>query len=185
MAPRLGFPQHTPFRRRKARNSASFTRLREPRPVWTGEPLDLFDRLERHWYPGPARDDSDRQKRATEEDIAKFEAEHGVKVPEDFREYLLRFNGIEEDPEVFRFWPLHELRPVDLKSFRVPDRERYFFFADYLIECFYYAIYLGDRPELQNWVVIPCMPRQPFVAVNFTGFIELYLDDARAIYGPA
>ena len=104
-------------------------------------------------------------------------------LPADLREYFLRLNGIEEDPQLFRFWPLRELRPVDLKSFAVPDRERYFFFADYLIESFYYAIYLGDRPELQNWCVIPCMPRQPFVATNFTEFLELYLEDAPALYG--
>jgi hypothetical protein len=90
---------------------------------------------------------------------------------------------VTEDPELYRFWPLNEVRQVDIASFQVPERDRYFFIADYLIESYYFAIYLGATPELQNWVVIPCMPRQPFVATSFSEFLELYLKDDPRIYG--
>lgn len=182
-AGKSAFPSRTMFRRHRRPLDESEGRLWAPKPTWTGEPLDPFDRLERHWYRGPARDDGGRPKRPTEFELAQFEARHSVTLPADFREYLLKLNGVEEDPDLFRFWPLQELRPVDVPNFTVRERNKFFFFADYLIESHYYAIYLGDDPQLQNWVVIPCMPKQPFVATTFTGFIELYLQDAPAIFG--
>jgi hypothetical protein len=185
MALKWSFPRRTLFRRRKSRNATNPVLFRIPAPAWTGETIGLLDRFERHCYAGPPHDSSDRPSCATEEEIDRFETLHGVRMPSDLRDYFLRLNGVEEAPELFRFWPLGEVRPVDLESFRVPDREHYFLIADYLIESFYYAIYLGNKPELQNWVVIPCMPHQPFVAITFTAFLELYLVDAPALYGQA
>jgi len=104
-------------------------------------------------------------------------------LPADLREYFLRLNGIEEDPEVFCFWPISRLRRVDLKTFNVFQSESYFFFADFLIESHYYAIYLGDDPFFQNRVILPDFPRSPIIAKTFTEFLDLYLIDDPKLFG--
>ena len=98
---------------------------------------------------------------------------------------------MEEDPDMFCFWPLRRLAPVPSVSSlakataSLREVDRYFVFADYMIESSYYAIYLGDNPDLQNRVLLPDFPNQPVIAANFSDFIELYLRDDPKLYGNA
>lgn len=162
----------------------------EPLSVWNGEPADLLDRVKRYWYPNPASFDRKAHRLATEEEISAFEETNSVKFPWDFREYFLRLNGVDEDDQLFCFWPLSSLARLENARFKwpagtlnFPGSDSYFVFADFLIECMYHAIYLGDDPSLQNRVILPDFPNQPVIAPNFSNFLEIYLADAPAIYG--
>jgi len=145
--------------------------------------MEILDRLERHWYRSKTQWNLNGPVAASREDIDAFEQKYGVVLPADLREYFLRLNGIEEDPEVFCFWPISRLRRVDLKTFNVFQSESYFFFADFLIESHYYAIYLGDDPFFQNRVILPDFPRSPLIAKTFTEFLDLYLNDDPKLFG--
>ncbi len=62
--------------------------------------------------------------------------------------------GDEMDEDLYRFWPLAEVKPVheqlaDTEHFSYPDRFAYpdcFVFADHCIDCWDYAIKLTDDP---------------------------------------
>jgi len=142
----------------------------------------ILDRLEKHWYLTWRGWQPSKSTAATAREIAGFEQENGVSFPADFRDYLLRFNGIEEDPELFCFWPIGKIRRLDFAT-SLLQPEKYFLFADFLIESIYYAIYLGDDPFFRNRVVLPDYPGSPTIAPTFTEFLELYLRDDKKIYG--
>jgi SMI1 / KNR4 family (SUKH-1) len=126
------------------------------------------------------------------EEVQAFEEKHAVTFPPDLREYFLRLNGVSEDPDLFCFWPINRLvsarsKPLNLVTSvaKLPEADRYFVFADYLIESHYYAIYLGNNPALHHWVILPDFPNHPMVAPSFSSFLELYLQDSPRIYGNA
>ena len=80
--------------------------------------------------------------------VGAFEETHRVVVPDDFREYLLRLNGLADygpgaDQNGFGFWPLSRIRPVATEE-RPPHftESGYFVFADYLDWSWAYAIQL-------------------------------------------
>jgi len=143
----------------------------------------LCIRMARHWYRDGSAPDQFRPKCPTEADIQAFEEQNGVRFPADFREYFQRLNGIDMDPGLFRFWPLSRLIPLKSSSTVALETDRHFVFADYMVGTWYYAIYLGEDPFLQNRVILPDFPSQPVVAHSFSEFVELYLADSPRLYG--
>jgi hypothetical protein len=174
--PRLG-PLTTPIQRQASRH--------------VPESGDIFAGLEEYWYGGSSRWPSRRGPVATEEEVNAFETVHSIKVPDDLRAYFLRFNGVEEDPDMFCFWPLSRLASVlsisglSKATASLREVDRYYVFADYMIESYYYAIYLGDNPSVQHSVILPDFPKHPVIASNFSDFLELYLTDHPRIHGNA
>jgi hypothetical protein len=145
--------------------------------------MNVLERLERHWYQSKIQRNLIGPAPASQQDINTFEQKYDIVLPADFREYFLRLNGIDEDPDVFCFWPISKLKPVDLKNFAVLQAECYFFFADFLIESHYYAIYLGGDPFFQNRVILPDFSDSHMIAQTFTEFLELYLRDDPSLFG--
>ncbi len=122
--------------------------------------MDILERVESYWYESARVKHLKAPPVASDEDVAAFELRNAVQLPTDFREYFLRLNGTDGDGDtnVFRFWPLHEVRRVDIKGFNLLGSDSYYFFADYLVECWYYAIYLGSDPFFQNRIILPDFP---------------------------
>jgi len=144
---------------------------------------DLCIRMARHWYRDGSASDQFRPKCPSEGDVQAFEESHSVRFPADLREYFRRLNGIDMDPGLFRFWPLSRLTPVKSSPAVALETDRYFVFADYMVGTWYYAIYLGEDPFLQNRVILPDFPSQPVIARSFSEFVELYLSDSPRLYG--
>ncbi len=155
----------------------------EPVSVLTGSRVNPCDRLEQRWYANAATPARERPKCATGEEVDAFEQRNGVKLPADLREYFQRLNGIDMDAGLFRFWPLARLISLKLPPSVLGEADRYFLFADYMVGTWYYAIYLGDDPFLQNRVILPDFPSHPVIAPNFSEFVELYLTDSPRLYG--
>jgi hypothetical protein len=145
--------------------------------------VKILDRLEHHWYESEIERNFHDPKAASHEEVILFEQENGVTLPADFREYFLRLNDIDEDPGLFCFWPLSRLKRLDGKTSASLQSEGYFYFADYLIESHYYAIYLGNDPFFQNRVILPDFPNKPVIANTFSEFLELYMLDSPTLYG--
>ena len=145
--------------------------------------MEILDRLEQYWHRNWQAVATDRPTPASTQDLSEFEQMHQVTFPLDFREYLQRFNGIEEDPDLFCLWPINKIRRLDSKGFHLLQAESYYYFADYLIECHYYAIYLGNDGFFQNRVILPDFPGSPVIANTFTEFLELYLKDDPKLFG--
>lgn len=145
--------------------------------------INLCLRIARHWYRDGSPVDQFPAKRPTKDDLQAFEEQNSLRLPADLREYFQRLNGIDMDPGLFRFWPLSRLIPVKSSSAVALEADRYFVFADYMVGTWYYAIYLGEDPFLQNRVILPDFPSQPVIARSFSEFVELYLTDSPRLYG--
>jgi len=152
---------------------------------YTDLSLDVLDRLESFWYSEWPQV-SHRPIAATEEQIQAFEELNHIKLPANLRRYFLRLNGTDGngDDRMYRFWPISEIAPVakELKRFDLPEADRYFLFADFMIESYYFAIYLGNNPSLQNQIVVPDSFGKYPVAFDFSHFLELYLRDDPKLY---
>jgi cell wall assembly regulator SMI1 len=79
---------------------------------------------------------------ASEEEIAAFEARHGVHLPPEVRRYFAEVNGFaqgrgEMDAELVSLWPLSEVRLLsdEAPESTVPEPERYFVFGDWSLWC--------------------------------------------------
>jgi hypothetical protein len=146
-------------------------------------PSALCIGLEERWHGGSPVAGLDRPEPATGEEIVAFEQRNAVNLPADLREYFERLNGVNMDGRLFRFWPLSKLIPLKSSSSILIETNRYFLFADYMVGTWYYAIYLGDDPFLQNRVILHDFPTRPVIAQSFSAFVDLYLADSPRLYG--
>jgi hypothetical protein len=135
----------------------------------------------------------------TEAGIKDFESRYNVRLPQDFRDYFLRVNGMEthwpnaQDKEGFTFWPLERANTVleeaanhlhsdEWSSFS--GAESLFIFADYLDWSWAYAIKLSSDTLSGNPVFIIGKKKTPIeVAGSFSEFVNLYLIDSPILYG--
>ena len=124
-------------------------------------------------------------------DLVEFEARYSLKLPGDFREYLLACAPAAENWEDHRltnWWPLRRMQ-------RLPDEYRhelgnpavaaepasYLVFADGYIWCWAWAI--NCRPGGRfGWVAVIGTPGDRFVASSFSEFVDKFImEDDRVI----
>jgi hypothetical protein len=120
-------------------------------------------------------------KGVSESNVAAFETQWGVKLPADMREYFLTVDGMgnraEMDEAMFGFWPLEEVRPVEMcyphVTQSIPHAAGYFIFCDYSIELFVYAIRLSrdENPSTPIAMIYPQV--ECSFATRYRSFTEL------------
>lgn len=121
--------------------------------------------------------------------INRFEQRHNVILPEAVRDYFRTADGMGDDMdnEMFRFWPIQEVKPVeevlaDTENGMVyPDRYAYpncFVFADYCIWCWAYAVRLTDDPKQPAPVFRITGDKEPGeqMAASFIEFMSRYAE---------
>lgn len=116
---------------------------------------------------------------ASRRQFAEFEAKYGLWLPNDRRELWKRSNGTpneDGDCEHHYFWPIESFRPYETHPWAI-------IFADYLQECWWYAVDLTDGgPQGLGAVYeVGCVGDEVLpIASSSLEFIEPYLrDDAR------
>jgi hypothetical protein len=110
------------------------------------------------------------------------------------KEYFLLVDGMsawwpgDQDPKGFSFWPLARVRwaPEEFADLSPPcssflGAEEFYVFGDYLGWSWAYAIKLGVHAG-DNGVVLIGKDIPELVAGSFSTFVELYLEDAPALY---
>jgi hypothetical protein len=151
--------------------------------------LRPFQTLQRYWRES----NSEVATRVHDESaIVAVEQKYDVKLPEDFREYLLYCcpAGENWDDKLTDWWSLDRIKNIphehqhkianDLVS---QDARRYLFFADYSIWCAAWAIACGVD-ENRGRVVFIDGRYDRFVSDSFSQFIEASIWDWRSIaYG--
>lgn len=130
---------------------------------------------------------------ASFEAVRTFESRYSVALPDDLREYVRRLDGTgptwptDADEHGFNFWPLSRIRPVpdELAAFKmdpITGLDQYFVFADYREWSWAYAIRLTRDGSKDN-PVVPIGKGKPVpIANSFSGFLLLYLRDAKQLY---
>jgi hypothetical protein len=125
--------------------------------------------------------------------VAALERRYGISIPEDFRLYLLNTapSGYYMDEFNTTWWTLDQIRNIPdecsgemLDEARNPavvaEEKQYLVFADYLIWCYAWAICCSDGEHRGKVVLIG--DGDPFIARSFAHFVELLLNDGRAIH---
>lgn len=148
--------------------------------IVTAQPvLKPFQRLQRHWA---ATGDYVQTTTHAEGEVAALESRYGVRLPDDFREYLLVSCSVDENlwDEVVGWWPLDRIKNIhDEYQHAVRNPQvvasigTYLFFADYLAWCWAWAIACGDDENRGRVVAISGHDR--FVADSFSDFVDLYI----------
>jgi hypothetical protein len=116
--------------------------------------------------------------------IDDLERKYSIRLPNDFREYLLHScpRNEELDDNYISWWSSGRIKNiVDEYPHKITqetiarDAAKYLFFADYLIWCWAWAIACGDDENRGRVVVISGHDR--FVADSFAQFVDLYISD--------
>ncbi|WP_071595129.1 SMI1/KNR4 family protein [Hymenobacter aerophilus] len=134
---------------------------------------------------------------ASRAEIRAFERKYSVQLPKDMFDYFKLVNGMmdgETDNELFAFYSLDKLETVVNKfsdwhgipkysdALTTLDRpETLFLFSDYFIHLEAFAIRLDKSSILNNHVYAICGGMYQVVAVSFSAFIDLYLQDSEAL----
>ena len=117
---------------------------------------------------------------ATDDEIAAFESRHGLRLPDDLREYFRQVNGTAEYPDdlLTNFLSLVDVKPIT-DRLSENDVARYFVFADQMISAPDFAIGLGGSTPS----VVRCWGNelQP-VSDSFLTFIRLFMEDPWTIH---
>jgi hypothetical protein len=125
------------------------------------------------------------------ERVAHLEERYGLRIPDDFRHYLLHIAPLQDavDDEMTAWWSLDRIRniPDDLTEMNgeayqrsthteiAAEEGRYLLFADYLVWCWGWAVCCSDGPNRGRVALIG--DPDGFVADSFTEFVERYLLD--------
>ena len=122
------------------------------------------------------------------EAVESFESRYAIRIPEDFRLYLLEVAPAEDlwDDAHTIWWPPSRVRnipdeyehPIENAAIAA-EADAYLFFADYMIWCWAWAVCCSDGP---NRGKVACIADpEGFVADSFTQFVERYLRDPEAM----
>jgi hypothetical protein len=141
-----------------------------------------YQKLQRHWTDTKA---GITTAPLSEEAISGLEQKYGIRLPDDFRDYLVHSCPTDDwpsDNNMICWWPLACIKNiVDECERRITndtiarDAARYLFFADYSIWCWAWAIACGDDANRGRVAVIS--GNDVFVADSFAQFVDAYIDD--------
>lgn len=140
-----------------------------------------YEKLKRYWIDTDADIDTVA---LTESQLESLERKYGVRLPDDFREYLLHSCPVEGnfDNDLICWWPLDRIKNiVDEFPHKVTDETiardaaKYLFFADYSIWCWAWAIACGDDENRGRVAAIS--GRDRFVADSFAEFVNFFVQD--------
>ena len=146
----------------------------------------IGERLKDYW----SRDIVSIRPGATASQIEAFEAKYGVRLPADLRDYFETVNGFDMDKtgfcdnNLFSFFPIEEVLPVNNEYWQNPDDEPYFILVDFMIASAVYAIWLEGDADSESPVFVVYPRDHPIrIASSFSEFAEGYLEGKDSILG--
>jgi hypothetical protein len=148
--------------------------------------LPPYQKLQRYWL----QTGSDVQTTTPgERAVVALEQKYHVRLPEDFRDYLLHSCPSSEnnwDSESTCWWPLGRIKNIpeeykhEISNPAVAgDASKYIFFADYCMWCWAWAIACGDDENRGKIAVIGGSDN--FVADSLAQFVDRYINDAQSV----
>ena len=118
----------------------------------------------------------------TEQAVKALESKYQIRLPEDFREYLLYSCPSDEnlDEELTNWWPLERIKnipdegPPNLQNETIAaESAKYIFFADHMMWAGAWAICCGEGKNYGRVVFFGDPDR--FVADSFADFVDGYI----------
>lgn len=150
---------------------------------------DVLDRLLNHWQMNGTKPAASK---ASADDVTSWEAQYGVRLPDDLREYVTKVNGIlfgeqlEFDDNLNTLLPLSAIKPESEWSNREAPPNR-FVIADHCISCFWWTVDLDAERHSETAVSLSGTsdgkPRT--VATSMAEFLDMYIENSPTMYGPS
>ena len=128
--------------------------------------------------------------------VAELEQRHGVRLPDDFRSYLLEASGTGgwDDDVGIHWYPIERIKSLSeiqtseetgSNSEVCAEADRYLVFADWLDWCGYgYAICCSEGPR-RGYVAIVYPPAGRFICSSFTTFAHHAAADSDRLHSTA
>jgi hypothetical protein len=139
-----------------------------------------LERLLSWWDQAPVPDPPEREIRALEE-------RYSVRLPDDFRRYLLATmpHGNDWDHRGTRWFPLADIKSLreecaDWATISALDSDKLLVFADFLIWCYAWSVDCSDGETRGKVAIIT--GDDHYVADSFDDFLDRYLRDEGALH---
>jgi len=140
--------------------------------------MNVFQRLRAAWLSAdvvinPGADPSE---------IVAFESKHSVKLPPEFKDYLMTVNGMADgatDDQLISFLSLSAI-DCEMSQREAPSRRSDVVFAEYLIHSHVYVIRKSPFRK-QAWVFATDGRHERRLAGSFVEFVERYLNRPAAV----
>jgi len=157
--------------------------------VESERPLKPYERLRKHWIETDAGVETGSH---TESEIRALEARYGIRLPDDFREYVMHSCPRAEcgwDNTLTDWWNLSRIRSIREEFNSWPSIENpiilaniddHLFFADYSLWCWAWAINCGNG-EHRGRIAVISGGSDPFVADSFGEFVDRFVQDPRLL----
>lgn len=129
--------------------------------------------------------------RLTSQEMEAFQRWRSIQLPQDFKEYYQRANGMKSyypnytDTEGFLFYPLENLISFgDEFSVKAENAglKRTYIFAEYMHKSWWYGVKLNAMNQTYEIGIIPDKERFKPITASLSEFIDLYLRDEAALY---
>jgi len=158
--------------------------------LFDGEGKPFYQALAAAWK---AADPNTYEQDEDSPEIAALERRYSIRLPEDFRSYLLHAVPKTKfiDDIGTQWWSLAEIKsipdecpdgpPGQINEEIESEKHTYLIFSDYLIWCYAWAICCSDGPHRGKVALIGGSP-DAFVADSFREFVRLELSDAQEIH---
>lgn len=150
--------------------------------------MKAYEKLQKYWASSNSKVLSGTH---SEVAVAALEAQYEIRIPDDFREYLLNCCPQLEcdmDKSLFVWWQFDRIRNIpDEYSYKIEnplvaaESGKYLFFADYCIWCWAWAIACGDNDNRGRIVAIG--GGDHFIADNFGEFVDRLIADPEHYLG--
>jgi hypothetical protein len=123
------------------------------------------------------------------ERISKLEQKYKLRLPDDFRTFLLKACPMEEffDAENSTWWEFDRIRSIPDEYQHIvrnqiigPHSHKYLFFADHSIWCWAWAISCTEDADFGKVAIIGGNPDH-FVANSFSDFVDAYTSDFKSV----
>jgi len=148
--------------------------------------LKPYQKLKRYWDDTGAGIDTIE---LAAEQVEGLEQRYGIRLPSDFREYLLCScpDGEVYEEDLTSWWSLDRIRNIPeeynheiVDNAIARDAAKYLFFADYSLWCFAWAIACGEDENRGKILIVS--GRDRFVADSFSQFVDRYVADKKQVF---
>lgn len=124
----------------------------------------------------------------SEYEISSFENKKGIRMSNDFQNYIRAINGMKEccdtDDNGFYFYSLKDLYLYDDKfENNGIMKQKLVIFADYFTEPWWYGVEFVSSTEAKVYLVLSEEDKPELIADSLSSFFLKYLKDDNSIYG--
>lgn len=125
----------------------------------------------------------------TIEEIGLVERKLDLKLPDDFKTFYTRVNGMENfypneiDEEGFLFYPVDAIVSAEkeLRDCNLVNKDKIFIFAEYMHKSWWYGFELKKENKYVIGIIPDNLSFKPITS-TLEEFIELYLGDSPKLY---